>query len=106
MAKDYERAIETLMKDVGDLRADLKAVALTLRERAGERAGDACESVRDCVEQGAERIREAAGTAVDAGKRALGEVERKVEEKPLVSLLVAAGVGIVIGCLLHGRSHR
>lgn len=106
MATDHERAVETLWKDLRDLRADLKAVAVTLRESAKERVGDAREAVSECAEHGAERIRDAADTAVDAGKRAMREVGRNISERPVTSLLAALGIGMLVGAILRGRPRR
>ena len=72
MTRDYEKAIEALMKDVKDLRADMKGVISALHSKAGD--------------------------YVDSAKESLHE---SIAHRPWTSLLAALGVGVALGGLLR-----
>lgn len=72
MNKDYDKAIEALLKDVKDLRSDMKDVIGIFRKKAG--------------------------AYVDTAKESLQE---SVAHRPFVSVLTALGVGVVLGGLLR-----
>lgn len=107
---NYERAVDTLWKDFKELRTDLKAVidALhsTARERVRDHVDDARNRASEAATRGAERVREAAASAAQAGQNALQRVRTTVEERPVLSLLAAIGIGALIGGLFHRRMAR
>ena len=72
MSKDYEKAMDTLLKDVKDLRADMKGVIAAVERKAGDYVDSAKESLRESV-----------------------------VHRPFVSLLAALGVGVVLSGLLR-----
>jgi ElaB/YqjD/DUF883 family membrane-anchored ribosome-binding protein len=72
MGNDYEKAVDTLLKDVKDLRADMKGIISALQRKAG-----------DYVESTKESLHES------------------VAHRPFVSLLAALGVGVVLGGLMR-----
>ena len=45
----------------------------------------------------------AAADVVDAGRRAHGSVSRKIQENPLMAILVGCALGYVAGRWFHGR---
>jgi ElaB/YqjD/DUF883 family membrane-anchored ribosome-binding protein len=104
MNKDYDKAVDTLMKDVKDLRADMKSVIAALRKEAGDCVDSAKESVHDSVAERVEQLRDAAD---DIGRRCHDGVKSctaQIEQHPFASLLAAVGVGVVLGGLL--KCHR
>lgn len=72
MSTDYEKAVDTLMKDVKDLRADMKGIVSALEKKGGD--------------------------YVDSAKESLCE---SVADRPFVSLLAALGAGVALGSLLR-----
>ena len=47
MSSDYEKAVDTLMKDVKDLRADMKGILSALHEKAKDYVESAKESLHE-----------------------------------------------------------
>ncbi len=94
----------------------------SLREAAGSVAGaaqDRLEGVReglaelghtarDVVAASADELRERADAALERGKtrlRDVGEtIEGRIQAMPMRSIVIAAGVGLVIGLLMRRRS--
>lgn len=86
--KDYA----TLRDDVDALRKDLANLTEKMRGMSGERF----ESARAQAREAAQRVR-------DRGQAAVDEVGHRIEERPLTSVAVAFGVGMLIGRLLDRR---
>lgn len=89
MATNTEQDISQLKDDMTKLKADLASIASTLKQEAGERA-----------RHGYDRVREAGNHAADYARSGAHAVEHQIEERPLVSVLSAFGIGFVIGKLL------
>jgi len=89
MATNTEHDITQLKQDVASLKADLSSIANSLKKEAGERA-----------RHGYERVREAGEHAADYARSGAHAVEHQIEERPMVSVLSAFGIGFVIGKLL------
>lgn len=104
MSNDYEKSVEALMKDVKELRDDMKDLFGALKAKAGSSVGDAMDSLHDSAAHRLEQVRDAAGAA---GRRCHDGVKlctEKMEEHPLVTVLAALGAGLVLGGLI--RRHR
>jgi ElaB/YqjD/DUF883 family membrane-anchored ribosome-binding protein len=101
--RDLQKEFDDLKHELSKLQEDLGRVA----EQGSTVAVDAAAVARDRLEEEAqriiERIQEAAESAAEKGKHVIGDVERRVEEKPVPSALTALGVGLVIGILLSRR---
>jgi ElaB/YqjD/DUF883 family membrane-anchored ribosome-binding protein len=114
----YSRAISA---DIGEIDRRLRALERTL-ERVGGRvsvgAGQAADRVGESVAAAlghiAERFRNGAGSMGDEAARFGGEAAKlgnvalrrltdEVEHRPLVTLAVAVGVGILVGLASHRR---
>ncbi|CAL1239920.1 DUF883 family protein [Candidatus Methylocalor cossyra] len=81
-----------LRQDLATLKADLNALMETVRELSAEQ-GRAVYG----------RLRETGDKARAQVQAAQDSVERYVEARPLSSILVAFGVGFVVGTLLGSR---
>lgn len=89
MATDTERDINQLKNDLAALRNDLAALSKTLKDEATTRA-----------RRGYERAREAGEEAVEYARSGARAVEHQIEERPLLSVLSAFGVGLLVGKLM------
>jgi ElaB/YqjD/DUF883 family membrane-anchored ribosome-binding protein len=100
MSEEYQKAVDTLMKDVSDLRADMKEVISVIKAKAGGFVDEA----KDCLHESAAHRLDQARDAADAfGKqcrKGLKSCAGKIEDRPFVSVLTALGVGVVLGGLL------
>jgi ElaB/YqjD/DUF883 family membrane-anchored ribosome-binding protein len=79
-----------LSRELKALRADLAALAGTVKEMAAQRAEAVVENI-------SETVRMTAAEAQQRGEALAGEVEEMIRNRPLTSLLVALGVGFLVG---------
>jgi ElaB/YqjD/DUF883 family membrane-anchored ribosome-binding protein len=101
---DYEKAVDALLKDVKELRADMKGILGVLHGKARDYVEGVKESLHESGAEKAEQLRDAAcavGKKYHEGVKCCAE---KIEERPFASVLVALGVGVILGGLM--RRHR
>jgi ElaB/YqjD/DUF883 family membrane-anchored ribosome-binding protein len=83
----------------GQLRDKAQQVGEGLREMGGQ--------VRDAAREQYDRLRDSANEYYEQGRQTAREwqenVETYVQEQPVKSLLIAAGVGVLIGLLMKRR---
>ncbi|HHH38208.1 MAG TPA: DUF883 family protein [Sedimenticola sp.] len=101
-----EEEIAALKGDVAKLRDDIGAVADALKGIAGEFAGSARGRVNERVAEAREKVGERVGQATAAGRAAVGELEDKVSQRPITSLVTAATVGFILAKLLDLGGRR
>src|SRR2546423_13086714 len=79
----------------GDLREAASQVGQNLRDLGGQ--------VRDTATQQYEQLRQQAGDYYEQGRQRAMEIEQSLEqyvqEKPIQALLIAAGIGMLLGIL-------
>lgn len=92
MAMTTEKAADALRDDVDKLKADIAALSETLGKYANATGQDAMRGVRHAREAAQARAQETVHT-----------VEQQITAHPLPSLLVAFGVGLLIGKLMDRR---
>lgn len=95
-AADIGADLAALRRDVAHLAETMRGVLETQTEAAGLRVSDAVGDARS-------RISNAACDAQKNVTAAGGEIGASIERNPLTAMLIALGVGMVIGSL--GRSH-
>lgn len=96
-----KEAISTAGEHLSQLKDDAARVA----GRAVEGAKAGVEAAREKIEEGKEAMYDAADRVKSRGNDLLSHVQEHIEEKPLQSLAIAAGVGVLLGLLLRGRNH-
>jgi ElaB/YqjD/DUF883 family membrane-anchored ribosome-binding protein len=85
------------------LRSDLTEVAQALVEAGRTEAGEAKTRLQEMAQQRLEGVRQALGSARQSSQNATDVLKQQVEEKPLMSLLVAFGAGMFLGLLSRRR---
>ena len=105
---------DDLCDKAADLKQDVQALGATARQAAQEHAS----TVRDAAGHLYDEGRERAGQLLDEGRQQAGHlydqgrkqavrfertVEKQVRERPLQAVLVAAGVGFILGALCVRR---
>ncbi|UKV16849.1 hypothetical protein L6172_11270 [Thalassospiraceae bacterium SW-3-3] len=83
-----------LQADVEALRKDLAEVTKTLKTMGSDRANSVAQSA-------AERVREVSGQVHDQFDHARGVAVDQVRERPLTSVAVTFGIGMLVGGLLR-----
>ncbi|HET8551147.1 MAG TPA: hypothetical protein VFM97_01565 [Gammaproteobacteria bacterium] len=89
---DHEKDINAIKGDVESLRSELKSLTDTIKREAEHQA-----------RAGYEKVREYGEKARHQAKQGAAMVEDQIEERPLISVLTAFGVGFVIGKLLDRK---
>lgn len=105
-ASGAQESVEDLKADMGNLKSRLESLAA-----AGGTEGLA--NVREIFNRMQSRFDTFMDTdfaeqlgvnaALDKGREKVDDVRERVQESPLQSVLIATGIGVVIGMLLHRR---
>lgn len=96
---DTEDTAAELRREVKALRDDLTALVGTVSDYIGKQASQAGEAAKEGVGQMAEALKSTANEARRRGEIAASEIEDMIAARPLTSVLVALGLGYVIGKL-------
>lgn len=94
-----------MMKDVRDLRVDMRHVISALQKRAGNCVETAKESLEESVAQRVDQARDAVSAASESCQDTWKGCVAKMGKRPVVSLLAALGMGIIVGSLIAKRHH-
>jgi len=92
---NVEEEFDTVRGDLAKLRADIANLSHALKDVTSETVHEQIASIRG-------RIDALTDDAKTHGRQTLDDFTDRIEEKPLTSVLVALGVGILIG-RLFGR---
>jgi ElaB/YqjD/DUF883 family membrane-anchored ribosome-binding protein len=90
--RNVEGEFDTLKDDLGKLRADVSNLSSALKDVTSD-------TVREQVEIIRARIDSIAADAKLQGRASLDDLTGRIEERPLASVLIAFGVGVLIGKL-------
>lgn len=93
MSRQYESDFDTVRDDLTKLSNDIAALAASLKDGATESAREQLAAARDRFE----RLTDDARTR---GEAQLDNLAAAIEERPLTSVLISFGVGIILGRLL------
>ena len=91
--QDNTQEIDAVKADIKKLREDIVALSESVRENLNDDANRIAGDARDAAERTATAARDKVREGVDS-------VGRQVEERPVASLAVAFGIGLLIGKLL------
>ena len=100
-ASDLRRDVDVLKDDIAQLRSDLVEAMKDLVEAGKTGAGETRDRLEESVRSRLESLSEAAHGVAERGRRAVHTAEQYVEEKPLQSVAVAFGVGLLLGAALR-----
>jgi ElaB/YqjD/DUF883 family membrane-anchored ribosome-binding protein len=88
-----------ISKDVDELKADMQK----LREDVGHLVAALKTKAQETATVGVDKVRDGLSDAREYGEQMYKEVGKKVEERPITSLLVAFGIGMVLGKMMDHR---
>ena len=92
-SNSMDKEVNAIKKDLSKLRIDIGSLARTVEHRGLDQLGATKEAVVDHLASALDGVRE-------RGKSAQETVKSGVQSRPLASLAVAFGVGILAGRLL------
>jgi len=100
-AADLRRDVDAIKDDLTSLKTDLVSAMRDLVEAGKSGAGEAREKIEESLHEKLDKLNAAAGEVADRGRRAARSAQHFVEEKPIQSLAVAFGVGLLLGAVLR-----
>ncbi len=88
---------DTIVDDLGTLKRDLGRLMDQMKSGAVDGASEAAQNLLNQLNERASDIYE---NLSDQGERSVRAISRQVEERPITSLLVAFGAGMIVSRLL------
>lgn len=92
---------ENLKADFQALRSDVMGLVESLKGSAAVKAKEVSADLLQSGEHVAQRALDAVGTVKEKGSELASSLETQVKERPLMSILVAFGAGIVLSRMLR-----
>jgi ElaB/YqjD/DUF883 family membrane-anchored ribosome-binding protein len=102
-SSQLEQGWQNLRVDVGKLRSDLAEIAQALMETGKMEASEAKSRMQEMAQQRLDDIRKVLDTAKERSRDATDVLKQQVEQKPLMSMAVAFGAGILLGVILNRK---
>lgn len=99
-ARNVEQEFDALKSDFGKLSADLASLTQAVRDTAGQGAEDHLAKARAVAGQAGEDAHAAAAALGAQGREGIAAATRQIRERPLTSILICFGLGVVLGKLL------
>ena len=93
MARNLEHEFDTVKGDLSRLRNDIAALTEGFH-------GVATDRVRENINEAREKLSRWKQDATSQSRETLEDIAEEIEDRPLTSVLVAFGVGIILGRLL------
>ncbi len=102
MADKNEAAAE-LSEQIKAIQAEILSLTETVRAFSAEKAAAGAEALRDAAGVAGATARGTADEARRRGEAFAEDLEGRITAKPLPAVLIAAGVGLVLGAILARR---
>lgn len=105
MDGDLRKELDALRSDIASVQADLARIAKMIGKGTGEAAEDAGETIRRRFEELQHAIQEQISGILDPSRvrRSVEGVGQRIEERPLLSMLIAFSIGFLISLLIGRR---
>jgi ElaB/YqjD/DUF883 family membrane-anchored ribosome-binding protein len=98
--RNVEQEFDALKSDFGKLSSDLGSLTEALRELTSESAQSYGAKLRAAAAQAHEDAHAAAAALSARGREGMEAAAQQVRERPLASILVCFGLGLVLGKLI------
>ncbi|HUL10208.1 MAG TPA: hypothetical protein VLV76_28010 [Candidatus Acidoferrum sp.] len=96
-----DRSYQVLEAELSKLRDDVGSLAGTVRDIASDEVHATVDAIRDRLDKAAGEARKAARRAKAGANDAADAIEGAIEEHPFTSILIALGLGFLIGAFLR-----
>jgi ElaB/YqjD/DUF883 family membrane-anchored ribosome-binding protein len=93
MSRNLEMEFDSVKEDLSKLRSDISSLTSTLQDVASEKMRSKFSGAQEKFDIWSQRARE-------TSRERLEDIADEIEDRPLTSLLVVFGIGVVIGRLL------
>jgi ElaB/YqjD/DUF883 family membrane-anchored ribosome-binding protein len=98
---DIRADLESIRSDLAALRAEVSNLVHDVVFVGKDRAGDARQSFMDAARSRLDQVGSAWEQASGQGKEIVENLSARIEERPLTSIGIAFGTGVVVGVLLR-----
>lgn len=92
-ADNYNAEVQAIKDDIAGLRKDLQALVKTV-------ADDQKTHGKEALDKARAEVNRLAGQARAKGSEGISAIETHIEERPFTSVLMAFGIGLVLGKIL------
>jgi ElaB/YqjD/DUF883 family membrane-anchored ribosome-binding protein len=103
--RNLEEELDTLKTDLDTLRKDISSLATSFGDAATDeirtRGRHARAAVGRVTDRAGEVWDDATSEASRRGREGVAALEHQIDERPFLSVLLAFGIGVVIGRLIH-----
>lgn len=99
VAQDFD----TVKDDLGQIRKDFAELAQAILDAGRSGAKDAREKLEQEAQRRLDQLRDTAHSVRARGAHAVESVHDVIEERPFTSVLVAFGIGLIIGKILDRK---
>lgn len=103
MTKADEPSVEDLRDNLVELRKDFKALLTTVERLAESQAQDVSNQVREGLKTYADKGEALYGSASKKAERVYGELHESVERNPMSAMMIALGLGYLIGVMTRSK---
>ncbi|MBX3376126.1 MAG: DUF883 domain-containing protein [Phycisphaeraceae bacterium] len=100
---DLRRDLDSIKSDIATLQSDLSAALKDLVSVSKSEAGEVKDRLETQVRERLSKLSDKAEDLAQRGRRAMEGLEGAIEEKPLQSVGIALGIGVLIGVLLSRK---
>lgn len=98
--RNVEQEFDALKSDFGKLGTDLASLTTAMRDLAGQGALDNLAKLKAAAGQAHEDVHAAAAALGARGRDGMAAAVQQVRDRPLTSILICFGLGLVIGKLI------
>lgn len=103
MTKADDISTEDLRENLVELRKDFKALLNTVERLAAAQAEGVSSQVREGLKSYADKGEALYGTASKQAERVYGELHESVERNPMSAMMIALGLGYLIGIMTRPK---
>ena len=90
-------------KSARDLREMAEATATSVHDSVRHNSKEIVEDIREKATEAGEAVRHAVENVKERGDRLVGDLSDLISRRPLPSILIAAGIGFLIGGAAFGQ---
>lgn len=98
---ENQSTMDSLRQELGSLRSQIENMAKSVEEKRRELTSDMAEKIAREIDNARKKASERAHQLREAGTSGLNEVESQVRQNPLISILIAFGLGWIVSCMIR-----